>query len=367
MKPLNKIKDFPRGRRLEECTDATPVVSSLWTLTPEEAKAISDKLGGQSIETVRISRNYKPEHLVGLVGAKAPSLDAANAKKVIRKLEPVITGFADTASDDAKKQNIIGAKDKLVATNEQLGSPKVWAAAFVEAAAAVRARLGEATIVVSDALDEPLAEFEELAKDIVTYDARHGEARTLVASWIPTFIFTPEFPELHGHQNLEQYVNQRGQNPSLVEAENNFAKLAKVADFDPAQLHAHREDHEMRSQTLNRAGALVTQAIRRLWKDRALTVRFNLDGIHCDILISDPNANYPVEVNLDERSRGFRWFFSFYTTFSADTQGGNADGAILLLDEPGLYLHAMSQDDLLKHFRTDFKNQIIYLSEASGS
>jgi hypothetical protein len=35
-KPLNKIKDFPRGRRLEECKDNTPVVASRWKLSPAE-------------------------------------------------------------------------------------------------------------------------------------------------------------------------------------------------------------------------------------------------------------------------------------------------------------------------------------------
>jgi len=101
-----------------------------------------------------------------------------------------------------------------------------------------------------------------------------------------------------------------------------------------------------------------------LWKDRALKVRYHLDGPYLDTLISDPNAAYDVEVNLDERSRGFRWFFSFYIIFAADTRGGNADGAILLLDEPGLHLHAKSQADLLKHLRTDFKNQIIYTTHS---
>jgi predicted ATP-dependent endonuclease of OLD family len=73
---------------------------------------------------------------------------------------------------------------------------------------------------------------------------------------------------------------------------------------------------------------------------------------------------YDVEVNLDERSRGFRWFFAFYITFAADTHGGNADGAVLLLDEPGLHLHAKSQGDLLKLLRADFKNQIIYTTHS---
>src|SRR5690606_26229703 len=62
--------------------------------------------------------------------------------------------------------------------------------------------------------------------------------------------------------------------------------------------------------------------------------------------------------------RGFKWFFSFYITFAADTHGGNAEKAILLLDEPGLYLHAKSQADLLVHFEKDFKNQILYTTHS---
>jgi predicted ATP-dependent endonuclease of OLD family len=102
----------------------------------------------------------------------------------------------------------------------------------------------------------------------------------------------------------------------------------------------------------------------RLWKDRKLTVRFTIDGPHLDTLVYDENADYPVEVNLDERSRGFRWFFSFYIAFSADTQGGAAANAVLLLDEPGLYLHARSQEDLLNHLRSDYTNQILYTTHS---
>ena len=91
-----------------------------------------------------------------------------------------------------------------------------------------------------------------------------------------------------------------------------------------------------------------------------MKVRFNLDAQHFDTLISDSNSLYDVEVNLDERSRGFQWFFAFYMVFAADTDDGEADGAILLLDEPGLYLHARSQGDLLRHLEDDFSNQILF-------
>jgi predicted ATP-dependent endonuclease of OLD family len=185
-----------------------------------------------------------------------------------------------------------------------------------------------------------------------------------VLEWLPRFVYVSEFPELSGHQNLDEYANQRGRNPSTRDREVNFEKLTKVAEFDPIYLNTRRDDHETRSQILNRAGAKVTTAIRRLWKDRQLMVRFNLDGPYLDVLVADSTAYYPVEVNLDERSRGFRWFFSFYITFIADTQGGDAAGAVLLLDEPGLHLHQKSQEDLLRHLQTDYTNQIIYTTHS---
>ncbi|MFO7911892.1 MAG: AAA family ATPase, partial [Desulfotignum sp.] len=59
-----------------------------------------------------------------------------------------------------------------------------------------------------------------------------------------------------------------------------------------------------------------------------------------------------------------QWFFSFYTAFAADTENGDKDTAILLLDEPGLYLHAKSQGDLLTHLEDDFENQILYTTHS---
>jgi predicted ATP-dependent endonuclease of OLD family len=152
----------------------------------------------------------------------------------------------------------------------------------------------------------------------------------------------------------------------MTPADKNFEKMCKVADLDPAELQRlhSADDHETRNQLTNRAGAVVTGELRRLWKDRQLKVRFSPDANHLDTFVSDPNSVYDVEVNLNERSRGLKWFFSFYITFAADTKGGSAENALLLLDEPGLHLHALSQGDLLRHLATDFSNQIIYTTHS---
>ena len=199
-------------------------------------------------------------------------------------------------------------------------------------------------------------------------DSSQKNIKTDIDNWVlsilPKFIYLADYPDLNGHANIEQYIARKanGQNNEL---DKYFDKLMKVSGLNPQELQAlQSQSYELRQQLTNRAGAVVTKKIKELWKDRALKIRFNLDGGHFDTLISDPNASYDVEVNFNERSRGFKWFFSFYITFAADTMDGIAKNAILLLDEPGLYLHAVAQKDLLNHFAKDFTNQILFTTHS---
>jgi len=51
-----------------------------------------------------------------------------------------------------------------------------------------------------------------------------------------------------------------------------------------------------------------------------------------------------VEVELDQRSEGFQWLVSFFVVFFAEAIDKHKN-AILLLDEPGMSLHALKQRD----------------------
>ena len=63
---------------------------------------------------------------------------------------------------------------------------------------------------------------------------------------------------------------------------------------------------------------------------------------------------------LEDRSKGFQWFFSFDMMFMHETKG-KFENAIILLDEPGLHLHAAAQTDLLRRMKAYAqKNQLIY-------
>lgn len=134
---------------------------------------------------------------------------------------------------------------------------RAWAVTLKTAVTNLRQQLGAASIMLDDAQDGLLADIEDMTDAVAGFDEAMKKARALVESWLPKFIYVSDFPELLGHQNLDRYVNHRGEDQTTKVSEENFAKLAKVADFDPAYLHKNLNDFETRGQILNRAGSLL--------------------------------------------------------------------------------------------------------------
>ena len=76
------------------------------------------------------------------------------------------------------------------------------------------------------------------------------------------------------------------------------------------------------------------------------------------------DTKHSVSTALGSRSRGFVWFFSFLVRGIRRHQQG--ENLILLLDEPGLSLHAKAQADLLRFFEAELKphHQVMYTTHS---
>jgi hypothetical protein len=77
------------------------------------------------------------------------------------------------------------------------------------------------------------------------------------------------------------------------------------------------------------------------------------------------NRRHRADTSFDERSTGFVWFFSFLVWFyQLQKQYGN--NLIILLDEPGLSLHARAQADLLRYINEQLRPtyQVIYTTHS---
>lgn len=364
---LSPIKDFPRHRRLEECTGDTPVVFTRWSLDESEQAELAAILPrAAGVRHVTASRGYAAARSAGFEGLGALSLDVSDTKAKVRKIVPAVKAVAEKVADEAAKAALEQEADVFDAAMIMSPDYIKWSAGAIKAAQALRKALAVAGAELSDKQDQMLAELEETALSIANDAPALERAQQWVIGKLPRFVYVDEYPALPGRQNIAEFLGREGWG-QLTPEQQSFGRLCKAAGLDLRQLQAllEKNDQATRNQLVNRAGSVVTAEIRRLWKDRALKVRFNLDGQYLDTLVSDPNAAYEVEVNLEERSRGFQWFFSFYVAFFADTQGGQAEDAVLLLDEPGLHLHAHSQADLLAHLEKDFAgNQVIYTTHS---
>lgn len=364
-KALNPTKDFPRHRRLTECSDETEVVSSMWKLTPNEQKELAEILPrASSVTHVQIGRIYGAKRWVSFQDLPPLEFDKASIQNKITKIAASVK-VASERLDDAQKTALETAVNTFTEATAIKGTKEEWAARASAALSALRQAIARSNATLPENQEKDIVDLEQLCPTISGDAGAQQKARDWASVRLPVFIYLAEYPELQGHQNISQYLQRKAQGQQTA-ADKDFEKLCKVAGLDPAKLNQLQgeEKSEERNQIANRASAVVTAEIRKLWKDRPLKVRFNLDGAHFNTLISDPTTTFDVEVNLDERSRGFRWFFSFYITFSADTAGGAATNAILLLDEPGLYLHIQSQKDLLTHWDKDFDNQIVYTTHS---
>lgn len=129
-----------------------------------------------------------------------------------------------------------------------------------------------------------------------------------------------------------------------------------------AEIEEIAEKKRTRSILLQSAGTILTTKFRDWWKQGDYRFRFEADGNHFRIWVSDKHRS--TEVELENRSTGLQWFLSFYLVFLVESRG-NHKRAVLLLDEPGVSLHPLAQRDLSAFFESlSATNQIMYTSHS---
>ncbi|TRX53471.1 AAA family ATPase [Thalassomonas sp. M1454] len=115
---------------------------------------------------------------------------------------------------------------------------------------------------------------------------------------------------------------------------------------DDVGLKEYRDKLDSRSYQLNAASVQLTREIQSVWmpnpnRPEADRLKVIADGQYLKVVVED---DLGVEIELDQRSEGFQWLVSFFVVFFSETMDKH-ENAILLLDEPGMSLHALKQRD----------------------
>ena len=160
----------------------------------------------------------------------------------------------------------------------------------------------------------------------------------------------------------------------IFELGNDQKVIVKTLNYNDAEISSVEQkltDEEIRQWAdkkrergilLRSAATQLTQSFRKWWLQGNYVFDFEADGNHFRINVSDALRPEPIE--LESRSRGLQWFFSFFLVFLVETKEGHSN-TVLLLDEPGLSLHPIAQYDLAKFFKKlSEDNQLIYTSHS---
>ena len=148
-----------------------------------------------------------------------------------------------------------------------------------------------------------------------------------------------------------------------------LSNLGKVSDpelGDADALQKYRDQLDRRSYQLNSASVRLSEELRNVWKpdvkrDEAERLRVVADGQYLKVVVED---DLGVEIELDQRSEGFQWLVSFFVVFFAEAADKHKN-AILLLDEPGLSLHGLKQQDFRSTIsRLAESNQTLYTTHS---
>jgi energy-coupling factor transporter ATP-binding protein EcfA2 len=208
---------------------------------------------------------------------------------------------------------------------------------------------------------------EEIQKDlpVFIYFENYGVLESAI--YLPHFLDnlqrTPDDAKVRTIDAMFKHVQLTAAEISELGHSQARERRIKGEELTPEMIRQDQEKMELRSIRLNSASNDITNRFSAWWKQRRHVIRYHADGDFFRIWVAD-DRRPGVDIELENRSHGFQWFFSFYLVFLVESEEAHKE-AVLLLDEPGLSLHPTAQQELIAFFEElSPKNQLIYTTHS---
>lgn len=173
---------------------------------------------------------------------------------------------------------------------------------------------------------------------------------TYISPAIPKLWYFSDYFSLPCRINLNEFATGKPTG-SISSEEFKIAKaLFELSGLQLSDIQSEANFEAFKAQ-LEATSNSITDDMFEYWTtNQNLEIRFDIEHAANNVRylnIRIYNSKHRVTLPLKNRSKGFLWFFSFLVWFSK-IQGNKDCNYILLLDEPGLSLHASAQNDLLR-------------------
>lgn len=379
VRSLDALRDYPRSLynditkgKVDPAT--APVVTAVFTLEDEDRDALPESLQDKITE-YRLTRNLdnRAVHTTDLekTGTSLAEIQkdldkiAAHVDSNLSKQEEVET----TKTADELAKLVQGINPKFWLTEENRGKVRAWLKKLINE-------------ITDPAFEE---KYDDVMAKLDYVDEVNAALKTLHER-TPVFVLSNNYFRVRPRIHLA-HLHERQANKTLDDDKYDYGNLCLLKllgftaqelanagtvtdeqrrDGTDATIEAIERRTDERQYQLDAASARLTDEIRSIWnpdpkKAEADKLRVLADGLYLKVVVED---DLGVSVELDQRSEGFQWLVSFFVVFFAEAED-NYENAILLLDEPGVSLHALKQREFQRTIsRLAENNQTIFTTHS---
>ena len=371
------LKEFPRRRYTSEFKQRDwPVSSVEFSLTEAEGKELQKTVSTVECKSVVCIRHYS-----GALDVRfnpEPKIPEASTRAYLGKIEDWQRQLEQSVAPEGKGDALASIKTKLLPylTQKIAELKNVPADSQVnegltnEVATTVMAQLNESWQKEQlKGIVDGIGQFREA----LAFKGQLQAAKVWVEQHLPRFVYFDRYDVIDSAIHVPNFIQQLSQNPSAPRVRSTKClfqhvglDLAGLQKLDPTQPNKTADElkrfADERAILMSSASNAMTKRFSEWWEQRMHIFRYQIDGPFFRVWVSDDLD--PSEIELDQRSAGMQYFFSFYTVFLEEAKGAYSN-SILLLDEAGLQLHGTAQQKIVKFLdKLSKDNQLLYTTHS---
>ena len=335
--------------------------------TPDEREPQYDFEGA----TLALSPRKDEPAVAQLEHAAAKASAALRAQPPARPGRSPAAGSAGAVDESGNPEQTGEEADALDPLQETISALDVLAQASnlsadeIESEAECVRQVGFAPGSTQSLLEDVLSAVEAAVREEPNVAAAAEFVRTRLH---PKLVYFSEYKKIWGLISLPELLARSESAPQLDSGEpldrlDTVENLLFLADLDPEELQRLSTSPQQRAYYLQTRSKRLSDALAPTWRTQKVEVSLSYTPPHLEVRVADLHSD-GTRTNdglLLRRGEGFRWHFSFFVNFLAETQRADLEEAILLLDEPGLHLHPAQQTGMVELLRSlSESNQVVY-------
>lgn len=365
--PRSAVEDYRQdvesGRR-----DPAIVVRATFELDNEDLVEMRERFGQGVLKsnTFTLSKGYEGTLLFRISEDEAAAVSALVAAAQLP---------AEVADEAAKQPTIEDLSSYLVIRSESQAKAVAAALATANAIADAQEKARATDAAKHLAETEAAKQLRAVTGEILDKDnfglylwEKYLRAR------LPKFLYFDEYYQMKGVVNIQK-LRERQQQEKLEPSDYPMLGLIQIARFKLEELLAPERTVDLIGKLEGASNHLSRQVLKYWSQNQHIRLHFDVrpgltkdpeglrDGTNLWGYVRD--EVHEASTGIGKRSRGFVWFFSFLAWYSQQKQKSQQP-LILLLDEPGLFLHASAQADFLRYMEAELQHahQVIYTTHS---